>query len=196
MMTPKSFFKNIARNLLKEVEDVKPESGEDSIDTQIDKYLTSYESEAKVSKNEGLDFRMMSRRFLIEAEEDEKEEDPPADDKTATDDATDKDDTASSDEEKVEEPEKLKLENIDIGSFVSDVVRLVENYDSLLEVKNTIFRRAYNKLAKSYDQETVDAFNDELLESYGVEIGKTDSEVEDDFEAPKAGFAGPMGGSA
>ena len=61
--------------LLREAEK-KPEleRGEDSLDDQIDKYLISYESEAQKAKTEGLDFRMMTRRFLLEAEEDEEGE--------------------------------------------------------------------------------------------------------------------------
>ena len=145
--------------------------GEDSLDAQVDKFLAEYEEQAKQAKTEGMDFRMMTRRFLREAGEDEEEE-KPADD----------------------EADKPTAEDMDMGSFASDVMRLVENIDSLLEVKNTVLRRAANYLAKNYDQAAVDAFKEELLESHGVEIGQSQADKDDSFEAPRAAAAGPMGG--
>lgn len=167
-------LKNLVQSLLKEAKEDEKESGEDSLDAQIDKYLANYEAEAKNSKNEALDFRMMTRRFLIEAGEDEEGGDKKA--------------------EKSEKPEKLTAEDLDVNSFVVDVMRLVDNYDNLLEVQNTILRRAANFLVDSYETDVVNAFKEELLDSYGIEIGKSKSEKEDEFEAPKAGAAGPAGG--
>ena len=90
----------------------------------------------------------------------------------------------------------MKLEDLDMGSFVADVMRLVDNYDSLLEVKNTILRRAVNHLAKNYENSAKDAFKEELLESYGIEIGQSESEKNEEFAAPRAAAAGPAGGGA
>lgn len=150
----------------------KEEKGEDSLDAQVDKYFSDYESEGKNSKNEGLDFRSFVRRFLREAEEDEKEEDV-----------------------KEEEKEKLTSEDIDIDSFVDNVVRLVDNYDSLLEVRNTILRRAVNFLLKGYEVDVADSFKESLLERHGLEVGlsKYDQESED-FQAPAADRAGASPG--
>lgn len=153
----------------------KGEEGEDSLDAQVDKYLVSYESEAKLSKNEGLDFRSMTRRILTEKDEEGTDKDKPA-----------------------EEPKKLSIEDLDVKSFVADVVRLVDNYDALLEVRNTILRRAVNHLVKNYEGDVAESFKEELLESYGMEIGVTQSEKQDkaEFQAPKAAAAGPAGGGA
>lgn len=165
-------LKYIAAALLREAAEDDKEDGEDSLDAQIDKYLSSYEAEAKNSKNEGLDFRMMTRRWLLEAEDDEGKE--------------------KGDEK---EPEKLTAEDLNVKSFVSDVMRLVDNYDNLLEVRNTILRRTINFLLKGYEKDVADAFKEELLESYGIEVGKSKSEMDDEeFPAPKAGAAGPMAG--
>lgn len=158
-------------NLLREADEVKKEDGEDSLDSQLDRYFSDYESEAKNSKNEGLSLRSITKRLLEEEGDDDGED------------------------EDSEEEEKLSTEDLDIKSFVSSVMRLVDNYDNLLEINNTILRRAANFIGKVYDETTVQAFKDELIESYGVEIGKSKLEKEDEFEAPKAGAAGPMGGS-
>ena len=165
-----SSLKKIASSLLKEAEEEeKKEEGEDSVDAQIDKYLSQYESQAKedaATKTESVSYGRMTRdwRRLLEA-----------------------------DEEK-EEPAKPTLDDFNMKSFVSDVVRLIENYDSLLEIRNTILRRAVNHLTENYDGEVLASFKEELLESHGMEIGKTESERDDEIEAPKAGAAGPMAG--
>lgn len=164
-------LKELARLLREADEEPKKESGEDSVDSQIDKYLSQYESQAKEeskAKFESVTHNKLTWdwRKLTEAEEEESEE-----------------------------PQKAKLEDISMGSFVSDVMRLVENYDSLLEVKNTILRRAANYLSENYEGDAVQAFKDELQESYGIEIGQSESEKDDEVQAPKAGAAGPMGGA-
>lgn len=147
----------------------KQEDGEDSLDSQIDRYLSDYESESRVSKMEGKDFKMMVRRFLSEAEEDEKKD---------------------------AEPEKLKTEDIDVENFLDSVMRLVDNYDALLEVRNTILRRAVNFLVKGYEPAVAEAFKDNLLDVYGMELGKSKSEVEDEeFQAPTADRAGVSPGA-
>ena len=50
-------------------------------------------------------------------------------------------------------------------------------------------------MGKNYSQDVVDSFKECLQEVHGIEIGKSDKEREDEFEAPKAGAAGPMGGA-
>lgn len=180
-MAPRS-LRHIVASLLREANDEEKESGEDSLDAQVDKYLSDYEAEAKKSKNEGLNFRMMTRRFLIEAGEDEGDEKSDKEGKSA-------------DEEAGKELDKLTAEDIDVRSFASDVMRLVDNYDNLLEVRNTLLRRAVNYLSKGYEKDVADAFKEELMETYGVEIGKSKADIADEeFPAPKAGAAGPAGG--
>lgn len=168
----KLIVEEVRKNILEVGEKDKPEEGEDSLDTQVDKYLADYEKESRASKNEGRDFRMMVRRFLLEAEEDEEKKDE-------------------------ETQEKLKAEDIDVETFVNSVIRLIDNYDALLEVRNTILRRAVNFLIKSYEPDVAQAFKDSLLDSYGFEIGKSKAEVEDEeFEKPVADRAGSSPGGA
>jgi|GEM_PF-1652800 len=215
-------LKHIAASLLREAdeEDSKlMESGEDSLDAQVDKYLASYESEAQNVKQEGLDFRMLTRRFLLEAGEDEEggdeggdePADEPADeggdeggeDEEAADEGgegKDEEEAVGDEDEEgegggeAEKPKKMSIDEIDVESFAAAVVRLVDNYDSLLEVRNTILRRSANYLVKNYEPDVLEAFKEQLLDGFGMEIGKTKSEEEDEFQPPKAGAAGPMGG--
>lgn len=166
----KLILEEVKKSLLEVGEKDKQEEGEDSLDSQIDAYLVDYEKESKSAKNEGKDFRMMVRRFLLEAEDEEK------------------------DEEENDE-KKLKSEDIDIETFVNSVVRLIDNYDSLLEVRSTILRRAVNFLIKSYEPDVAQSFKDSLLDLHGLEIGKSSSEIDDEkFTAPSADRAGPSPG--
>jgi hypothetical protein len=165
----KLIAEEVRKNILEVGEKDKPEEGEDSLDAQVDRYLIDYEKESRASKNEGRDFRMMVRRFLSEAEEEKDEE----------------------------AQEKLKAEDIDVETFINSVIRLIDNYDALLEVRNTILRRAVNFLIKSYEPTVAQTFKDSLLDSYGFEIGKSKAEVEDEeFEKPAADRAGSSPGGA
>jgi len=173
-----------ARKIISEAKKSE-ETGEDSVDAQIDQYFANYELEGKNSKNEGMDFRRFMRRFLNEAEEEPEEEDK---------------EEPKEEESKEEEPEKvekkkLTSDDIDVDSFVDSVVRLVNNYDALLEVRNTILRRAVNFLLKGYEPTVADSFEESLLDRHGMEIGKSKQEKQDeDFVAPPADRAGASPG--
>ena len=182
-------LKKIIREQIRSVlleETVKKEL-QDSLDQQVDDFLISYESDAKVKKNEGFDFRSMTRSFLsttsrnlLEAEGDEEEE-KPADE--------------AGDEEKPEEKKKLSAEDIDIEEFASSVVRLIDNYDSLLEVRNTLARRAMNFLSDNYSPDVVSQFKIVLEDEHDITVGKSKADEEDnEFPAPAAARAGSGGG--
>lgn len=164
-----------ARRALTEAKEKEEKETEDSLDSQVDSFFASYESEAKNVKKEGRDFRSFVRRFLMEAEEDEEKDEEGGEEK---------------------EPEKLTADDINIESFSDNVVRLIDNYDSLLEIRNTILRRAANFLIKSYEKDVVDAFKDDVAERHGLEIGKSKSEMEDeDIVVPSAAGAGASPGA-
>jgi hypothetical protein len=166
------------RHLLKEEGEEAPapkpqEEGGDSLDNQVDKYLAQYEGEAKTAKVEGLDFRALTRRLLTEEGEDEPGEDPGT-------------------------AEKLGLDDLNVESFADSVVRLIDNYDSLLEVRNTLLRRAKGFLKKTYNDDVLEAYDRLMREEHGVEDGKSPGEVSaEEFPAPQAdrSGAGDVGGT-
>ena len=139
----------------------------DSLDAQVDKYFIEYEKEAKNAKNEGVDIRMITRRFLTEAEGAQL--------------------PASAEDDK-----DLGAKKIDVESFTTSVVRLVENYDSLLEVRSTLIRRAINFLAGTYDAEVVKQFEQTLREEHGMVAGESKRDVNAEESTPPPGdHAGP-----
>jgi len=173
---PKAHWKKLVesfRRSLHEAEDKKAEDeGEDSLDDQIDRYFNDYESEAKSAKVESRDWRRTLRR-LFEAEGDE----------------------AAEAEETPETPTKLSADDIRVDSFLDSVMRLIDNYDSLLEVRNTILRRAVNFLNKNYEPDVAQQFKDSLRDAYGFDIGKSTRDVSDEqFPAPPADRASGSGG--
>jgi len=168
-LTERVTLKNVMSSLLNEAEKTNEKvEPEDSLDAQVDKYLISYEQDSKPVKQESFDFRTAMRSMLSEA-----------------------------DEEKDEEKDagvKLKTEDIDMEKFVNNVMRLIANYDSLLEVRDTILKRSLNFVANNYEKDAQMAFEDMLLELYGVKIGSSRKDVEDEyFPSEKAAAAGPAG---
>lgn len=151
--------------------DATPEIG-DSLDSQVDRYFGEYETEAKNIQTEGKDYRSLVQRLMREAE---------GDDPTAPAAAVPADDLGG----------KIGVDKIDVESFANSIVRLIDNYDSLLEVRNTIVRRAKNFLQKSYAPEVVESFENVLREEHGIADGESSSEISgEDFPAPAADRAG------
>ena len=173
-------LKKIIREQVKNIlhEEVVKKELQASLDKQVDNFLISYESESSV-KNEGFNFRSAARNFLsassnnlFEAEGDEAAKDKP------------------------EEKKMLTIEDIDVEEFASNVVRLIDNYDSLLEVRNTLARRAINFLSENYTSDVVNQFKLVLEDEHDIVVGKSNAEEEDDeFPAPSAERAGSGGGA-
>lgn len=173
-LTPKvleKLIKEQIRSVLKEQMGMIEKQQDDSLDQQIDDLLVDYESDSKIKKNEGFDFRSMTRRFLTSSAR-----------------------LTEADEEKADKPEeakqKLTLDDIDIEEFAINVVRLIDNYDSLLEVKNTITRRAMNFLLENYDPTVVKQFEIVLEDQHDIVPGKTKSDLEDEKTSPPAAGSG------
>lgn len=152
----------------------------DSLDAQVDRYLSDYESSSRTAKHEGKDFRMLVKRLMSEADEE------------GGDDAD-----AETEDTPAPEPKKPGADAIDIEEFANNVARLIENYDTLLEVRSTMLRRSINFVTKNYDQSVAASFERTMRDKHGVVDGETKQEVDDDmFPAPPADRAGPGGAGA
>jgi len=76
-------------------------------------------------------------------------------------------------------------------------MRFIDNYDALLDVRNTVLRRAVNFLIEGYESDVSQAFKESIMDEYGIQIGKTKSDVEDDeYQSPAADRAGASPGGA
>lgn len=167
--------------------------GNDSIDSQIDHYLSGYESEATNAVVEGKDLRNITRGFLTESilEADEEE---PADDESGNEESGDDNDLAPEEPAVMEPPPKKSVGEIDIRSYASSVSRLITNLNSLIETRNTVLRRSLNHLSSIYDPMVIRQLEIVLEDEHGLVIGKSKKDMEDDIHAPPAANAGPIGG--
>lgn len=161
--------------------------GGDSLDNQVDRYLAEYEASSKTAKHEGRDFKMMIRRLLSEAGDDDAESDGPDADAGGEDAAP----------APAAAPPKETIDEIDMEEFANNVARLIENYENLLEVRSTLVRRSINFISKNYDQTAVTSLESLLRDKHGMADGETKQEVDDElFQAPRADRAGPGGAGA
>ena len=156
-------IKNL-KSLIREALDTDKEVEHASLDSQVEKYLGEYESQANTAKKEGI-----SRRHLIEA-----------------------------DEEATTTPSKLTLDDLNVEKFADSVAQMIENYDSLLEVRNTLVRMAHNFLAEKYDEDVVKDFDAVMRDEHSIVPGETKHETEEEmFEPPPGDHAGiDVGGGA
>lgn len=160
----------------------------DSLDNQVDRYLAQYEGEAKkadgdaggvmdgdtggpnAAQMESIDWRDLVKGVIIEAGEGDKNAEQP--------------------EVPGEEPEKLGMDSLDVAKFADSIVRLIENYDSLLEVRSTLIRRARSFLDKTYSEDVVKAYEDVLRDDHGLEAGSDKGTLDaEKYPAPAAARA-------
>ena len=208
----KTFFKRLVR-VLREAdsasESFKSEKGQISIDQQIDRYFAQFESEAGISKNESYfrGFRLLKEEGEDELGGDDElsvddalggDEEEPADDAPGGGDEGESADAEEGDESAEEAPpEKLGIDSLDVFTFSNGIARLIDNYDSMLEFKNTILRRALNFIRKSYTDDVVDELKNVLAEEHGLEYDRSKFDREDtQYAAPSAQRAGGTGGGS
>lgn len=138
----------------------------DSLDAQIDKFLLEYDPGAEQTT-----VAAANEAFLREAGEEAVA--APAADPNAG---------------KPPQPAK----KLDMMSFASDVARLVEKSDMLLDVKGTIVRRALNYITKNYDPKQAKDVAQILENNFGVS-SEPGSDPYEDESAPFAVGAGATG---
>ena len=152
--------KLIRKIILEEMEaqlDEKLRLPADSVDDQIDALLIKFESESIKTESAT---RSLSA-LLFEAPEDDDEEGPSAVG------------SEERDQELSAEPIKPPVE---IDQFTKKVVRLLENYESLLDIKTVIINRARNYLIENYDEAAADALEDTLDTDYGISLNPPDND--------------------
>ena len=59
---------------------------------------------------------------------------------------------------------------IDVGTFASDVARLINNYDSLIDMEAVIYTKAMDFLEKKYGKDYAEQLRDTLARDYNIDI--------------------------
>jgi hypothetical protein len=143
-----------------------------SIDSQIDKLFEGYEKDTKTDDAENVAESILSMFPLSLKRLNE------ADDGTTT-------------------PPKSGGD-IDVSGFVNKILRLCDNFENLIEIKQVILRRAKSFLSEGgYDSDTLSLFDDSLREEHGIIVGETEDEViSNEDERWTAAGAGATQGSS
>jgi hypothetical protein len=85
---------------------------------------------------------------------------------------------------------------IDVASFANDVARLVQNYDSLLDMEALIIAKAKDYILANHDQETAEYFEEIMINHHDMSV--TDPEMGADLIDPPpaigSGYASQPGG--
>jgi hypothetical protein len=175
-----------------------------SVDDQIDSLLMQFEEKAI---SEGY---VLSLRVLLEApgdEEDEGEAAPqgaesPEGEVTASKPKISdvetpapaekpriqgQDSTTSSAKIDAEGAVESMKPRIDINQFASRVARLIDNYQSLLDIPSVILTRSQNFLTENYDEATAEELFEVLETEYGIALDPADNTP----TPPAAAGAGP-----
>lgn len=157
----KDLLEQYVRHVVRLLES-KQELG-DSIDTQIDSYLSNFfQQSSEVTESK---FKL---RALLEEKDDEEAEESDEPVQPAT-------------------PPKQGLNTIDVAEYAQNVARLIDNVESMLEFRSTIAQRAINFLSKTHSDDVIVALKDALREQHSIEPGKTKQETEDDNFVPPFG---------
>jgi hypothetical protein len=166
-----------------------------SIDDQIDSLFIKFEKESIKEEPDGEEpaeeepveesrrIRSLAQ-LMFEAPEDDEEAEPaeeaPADEEPTSVGSEERDEEWSA------EPQKPP---IDMDQFVQRIVRLVENYNSLLDIPTVIVQRAENYIQVNYDDAAAQDFSDKLEMNHGISLNPKDNAT----DTPAAIGAGPGG---
>ena len=92
--------------------------------------------------------------------------------------------------------EEIPSPELDIEVFSAEVARLIQNYDSLLDMEALIVNKAKSFLRDKYDEPTADHFEELLDIRFGITTAHPAEQHEDEFEAPAGiGSLAPAGGA-
>ena len=83
--------------------------------------------------------------------------------------------------------------DFDVETFATNVARLIDNYETLLDIEQAIYYRAIEILKKNYGDEFVDAFKQIMHDRYRMDYGDVRVDPIKD-QAPLALGAGGEGG--
>ena len=174
-----------------------------SVDAQIDAFIIKYERDA-IPRSTGDDdlseslLGLTLYGLLNEQEEAAEGEQEAVVDTAGEEEETDVISEPESDEDlsDVEAAESSPKPPLDIDSFSRRIARLALNFETLLDVKGTIIRRALKFLEENYDTDHADKLVDILNTKFDFEIGESAEDPEAPFAVGAyAGGTGTGGGA-
>tara|TARA_A100001011_G_scaffold397051_1_gene496848 strand:- start:1673 stop:2347 length:675 start_codon:yes stop_codon:yes gene_type:complete len=195
-----------------QTDDVKARSTSASVDNQIDSLILKYESSAirdevaKVGEKLSLaEYSIVKNSLRYLFEQDEGEEDLGDEDlggEDLGDEGGDAEggekgaapDPVGSESMQVDKPGEELTPDLDIDAFTLKTIRLIENYNHLLNMKSTIINRVRNFLDDKYGEKFASRYIEILEKQFGIKTSKFDQQTmepaSDDIFAVGANPAG------
>jgi len=143
-----------------------------SVDDQIDSILINFETESTVTQENKYSV-VKALQFLFEQDTDEEtadketaDEEAAEEDKATTDKS--KEDTEGSETVDVSEPVEPVRAPLNLNEFATNVARLIDNYENLLDVRTVIMTRALQYITEHYGEESSGNLRDLLESQYNI----------------------------
>ena len=61
---------------------------------------------------------------------------------------------------------------LDVGTFAIEIVRVIKNFDTLLDIPTVIINKSRSYIEQKYDKKTADSFMELLQNEYDITLGK------------------------
>lgn len=89
-----------------------------------------------------------------------------------------------------EESETEADQDFDLDQFADDTARLIQNYDSLLDMEAIIYNKAKQFLTDKYGSEVASALREILVDRYGIDFMEDEPGLEEPIAVVGAGGGG------
>ena len=154
----------------------------DSVDDQIDSLLLGYQGSSTVQMEK------QSLRSLLPLlmEQPEDEEEIPEEEPSPSEERPEE--VEGSEEVVSDEESRPRAPKVDLDIYSQKVVNLLDNLDTLLDIKTVVINRAMNVLRENYGEDVIDEFVDILDREFGIGLEHDTNELP---ERPLGGNAGP-----
>lgn len=71
---------------------------------------------------------------------------------------------------------------LDVGTFAMEIMRVIKNFDTLLDIPTVILNKAKSYIAQKYDKKTAESFMELIHNEYDITIGKGGMQPDDEYE--------------
>jgi len=71
---------------------------------------------------------------------------------------------------------------LDVGTFAMEIMRVVKNFDTLLDIPTVIINKSKSYIEQKYDKKTAESFIELLNNEYDITLGKEGIEPKSDYE--------------
>lgn len=71
---------------------------------------------------------------------------------------------------------------LDVGTFAMEIMRVIKNFDTLLDIPTVIINKSRAYIEQKYDKKTAESFMELLQNEYDITLGKGGMEPDSEYE--------------